>query len=570
MAALAAPFRALWWLTCRAPVLVALAAIALQTAWALDSRALWYSDELRYAEATRALIEGGHWIVLQLNGVPYPDKPPLWFWMLAGLERAFGLGLPATLWLGSAVSMGLFLAASDALARTLGLSRDVRGAAMLVLLSGVVILGLFHYIRMDMLFAALILLALAGFWRHYADHGPGWVAVAGFFAAGLAIITKGPLGLAIPLVPVVLFMVWTGEARRLFSRVTVWGLVAAAVPVVVWLAAVVAVEGAGFLTERLIGEQVVARATDAFHHKEPWHYYLWMLPILALPWVALVAAAPGRAFDPRGLAGLWRVRHEAGAQAFLVLGSLGIFVLLSSLSGKVAIYVLPLLPLLAMLAGLVLTSDAPGLPRGLVGVGVALVALAAGMVWLAVSGATPAPWWAPTLGAVLLLGAAATAIALRRAPKVAMPALAVVMGLWATSQVLLTLPMLDGRLSTIAPATILRNEAAAGAHPVAYRTYSGVFSFYAGQAVDEVATPDDLAERLAAHDTVVVVGRARHLAAVPGLMDDALELDRRDILGAGGDYVVLRVPGAPPVQPDPPAATGEPDQTGPEVVEPNP
>jgi 4-amino-4-deoxy-L-arabinose transferase-like glycosyltransferase len=563
MAALAAPLRLIWWVACHAPVALALAAVALQAAWAIDTRALWYSDELRYAEATRALLQDGQWIVLSLNGVPYPDKPPLWFWMLAGLEQAFGMGLPATLWLGSAVSMGLLLAASDVLARALGLSREVRGAAMLVMLSSVLVLGLVHYIRMDMLFSALILLAMAGFWRHYADHGPGWLAVAGFLAAGLAIITKGPLGLLIPLVPVVLFLLWSGGTGRLFSRVTLWGLLAAALPVVAWLAAVAAVAGPAFLTERLIGEQVVARATDAFHHREPWHYYVRMLPILALPWAALVVAAPGRAVDPRAWGAVWRGRRQAGATAFLVLGVLGIFALLSALSGKVAIYVLPMLPMLAMLAGLALTASLPGLARGMVAVGVALGLLAAGMVWVAATGATAAPWWAPALGAALLAAAAGIAVAGRRAPTLALPALAVVMGLWATSQVLLTLPALNGVLSTQAPATILRDQAAGGAHPVAYRTYSGVFSFYAGRAVDEIATPEDLAARLAAHDSLVVVGRTRHLDGLPGL-DAAEELDRREIWGAGGTYVVLRVPGQ---RAQTPAA---PVENAPAVVAPNP
>jgi 4-amino-4-deoxy-L-arabinose transferase-like glycosyltransferase len=562
MAALAAPFRLMWWLACRLPVPVALGAIALQAAWAIDTRALWYSDELRYAEATRAMLADGHWIVLSLNGVPYPDKPPLWFWMLAGLEHAFGLGLPATLWLGSAVSMVVLLASSDVLARALGLPREVRGAAMLVMLSSILILGLVHYIRMDMLFSALILLAMAGFWRHYADDGPGWVAVAGFFAAGLAILTKGPLGLVIPLVPLVLFLLWSGGLGRIFTRVTLWGLVAAALPVLVWLAAVTAVAGPSFLTDRLIGEQVVARATDAFHHREPWHYYLRILPILTLPWAALVLAAPGRAFDPRGLASLWNGRRDAGAQAFLVLGVLGILALLSALSGKVAIYVLPMLPMLALLAGMALTSSAPGLPRGMVAVGMALAGLAAGMVWVAATGATAAPWWALSLGAVLLAIAAATAVAWRAAPRLALPALALMMGLWSTSQVLLTLPGLDGVLSTRIPATILRDQAAAGAHPVAYRTYSGVFSFYAGRVVDEVSTPEELSALLDAHQVAVVAGRARHLERLPALAG-AEELDRREIWGAGGTYVVLRVARAA-------AAPPEPVDNVPEVVAPNP
>src|SRR6218665_125372 len=53
--------------------------LALQTVFMLDARALWYSDEVRYANVFEHVVNAGKWIVLHLNGVPYPDKPPVYF-----------------------------------------------------------------------------------------------------------------------------------------------------------------------------------------------------------------------------------------------------------------------------------------------------------------------------------------------------------------------------------------------------------------------------------------------------------------------------------------------------------
>ena len=44
---------------------------------------LWNPDEPRYAEVAREMVKGGDWILLHLNGRIYPDKPPLFFWLIA-------------------------------------------------------------------------------------------------------------------------------------------------------------------------------------------------------------------------------------------------------------------------------------------------------------------------------------------------------------------------------------------------------------------------------------------------------------------------------------------------------
>jgi hypothetical protein len=62
---------------------------------ALDSRALWFSDEIRYANVFENVIHGGKWLVMYLNGVPYPDKPPVYFWFLTALLPVYKAAGPA-------------------------------------------------------------------------------------------------------------------------------------------------------------------------------------------------------------------------------------------------------------------------------------------------------------------------------------------------------------------------------------------------------------------------------------------------------------------------------------------
>jgi 4-amino-4-deoxy-L-arabinose transferase-like glycosyltransferase len=93
--------------------------LAAHTAWTMDCRALWFSDEVRYANAFENVVRAGKWLVLSLNGQPYPDKPPLYFWFLALLHTISRM--PAVFFLGAALSGLAYLFA------TLGLTWNPEG-----------------------------------------------------------------------------------------------------------------------------------------------------------------------------------------------------------------------------------------------------------------------------------------------------------------------------------------------------------------------------------------------------------------------------------------------------------
>ena len=48
---------------------------------------LWNPDEPRYAQIAREMLQGEGWIIPHLNSEVYYDKPPLFFWMIAGSAK---------------------------------------------------------------------------------------------------------------------------------------------------------------------------------------------------------------------------------------------------------------------------------------------------------------------------------------------------------------------------------------------------------------------------------------------------------------------------------------------------
>jgi len=64
-------------------LLLLVAAIVL--AAGLGLRDPWPADEPRFALIAKDMVEGGTWLIPRVGGVLYPDKPPLFFWLVAAL-----------------------------------------------------------------------------------------------------------------------------------------------------------------------------------------------------------------------------------------------------------------------------------------------------------------------------------------------------------------------------------------------------------------------------------------------------------------------------------------------------
>jgi 4-amino-4-deoxy-L-arabinose transferase-like glycosyltransferase len=320
---------------------VFLAALALFGAGA-SRRELWRTDEQRYAEVARELgAESGSWLVPHLNGEVYDDKPPGFFWLVALLHDGLGFELGAAAKAVSVAAASLSVALAFALGRRLyGVHEGL--AAALVLGSSEMFLSLALRGNLDALLTACITASLYACWRGEEASNDAsavrWRLAAGGFA-GLGMLVKGPVALAVPAAAVLFHGGLTRGWRRIRPSLWLPALAISLVPGLAWLAAAAAESGTDYVRDLVLGH-AVAHPLGGVSKQRPFWYYAKSLPASFAPWSI---ALPGcvALFASR--------RKRSSEDAFAIAWLCAPLLLLSLFPAKRHLYLLPLLPGAALL-----------------------------------------------------------------------------------------------------------------------------------------------------------------------------------------------------------------------------
>src|SRR5262245_24691456 len=149
-------------------------------------------DEGRNAEVARELVDSFAWVVPTYNGLPYLDKPILYFHAVALSFRAFGYSEAAAR-LPSVLSAALLLGVMFVFCRRFYGERTA-ALAVLVLSTMPLMIGFARLVIFDMPLALFMTVAiLAGFLAEEHDGSPRhrWLLL-GAAAAAVATLLKGP------------------------------------------------------------------------------------------------------------------------------------------------------------------------------------------------------------------------------------------------------------------------------------------------------------------------------------------------------------------------------------------
>ncbi|MBU1041963.1 MAG: hypothetical protein KKF77_12770, partial [Proteobacteria bacterium] len=270
---------------------------------------------------------------------------------------------------------------------------------------------------------------------------------------------------------------------------------------------------------KIFYEQIFQRATKTFHHAEPFYFYLVAFPPCFLPWtLALLALPVRRLFAGDFWRGLFAGRRDSSplgdAKAWLWISFLSGLVLLSILSGKVVVYILPQLAPLALLLALALLDDAAPRPWQRLWTASGLLFLTLAAVTTQAERFMPVPLSLPGLWAVAA-GFAACGLGLlllrRQDARRVLPALAVLTALWVQPACQSLAPALDAIMSPKPQADVLKAYAAKGYLPVAHDIYQGIYSYYLGGVVRETAGFNVLDQLVAEQDVVLAI-KKKHWA----------------------------------------------------------
>jgi 4-amino-4-deoxy-L-arabinose transferase-like glycosyltransferase len=349
--------------------LLTLALGLLLFVWKLGSTGLVDETPPLFAAAARAMAETGDWLIPRVNGLPRYDKPPLVYWLMGALYALPGqahwnpLGTWAAALPSALAAVATMVGLADTLQRWPQRTGDSAAlpieAALAFALSPLVLLWGRTPVS-DALFSALVALSLLCFWRRYAAAGgawwPGWVLL------GLAILTKGPVALAIAALTLMLFGWLQGDLHILLRCLQPrWGLLLTALVAGPWYGLALAKEGRPFW-DSFFGYHNLQRFTTVVnHHLQPWWFFGPVLVVASLPFTPLLllglARALGRLTWSRRPTRPLPPPHSLGRLcACWLLAVLGFF---TAASTKLPSYWLPAVPAAAVLIALAASPPDP-------------------------------------------------------------------------------------------------------------------------------------------------------------------------------------------------------------------
>jgi 4-amino-4-deoxy-L-arabinose transferase-like glycosyltransferase len=300
----------------------------------LGTYGLWEPDEGRYAEIAREMLASHNFIVPHLNYVPYIEKPPLLYWLTAGSMKLLGVNeFAARLVNACAALVGVLVTYLFAL-RSFDHQRALLAGAVLATSALYAVMA--QVLTTDMLLTATITIAMFAFFQQWRDGGRWWWLC--YFAMGLAALTKGPVGAALPLITAAVFLWYEGDWRGALSRFhLIAGLIITAAVSLPWFAAIT-IREPGFFDFYFVGEHLRRFLEPRYSHGEPIYYYIPVIAGGLLPWSLAVPFIP------------WRSLKANPARRFCLIAAATVLILFSLASAKLVPYILPAFPFAALAA----------------------------------------------------------------------------------------------------------------------------------------------------------------------------------------------------------------------------
>lgn len=325
-------------------------------------------DETRYAVMSRDLLNSFDWNSLMLNGVPFLEKPPLYFWFVGASIKFFGEFSSFAVRFPIALLTAFLIFATYYFGKKV-LSRKFGVIAALTLLSSAFFLILAHIAILDMVLTVFMTCALyCGFLTHFCDKkNKKYFWLLFYVFMGLGFLAKGILALAIPMTIMFIYNLVTKTLKDMFHPVNLilGGIIFVAITLP-WHFIMYQKYGFYFIREyflihhfgRFMGSEYIGR-------ERPIYYFIPIFLLGFMPWTFIFLAyitdgikkivakyknAQGMLKDK--LAVLFESKtNDQKVLLFSSISFIVIFLVFSTSSTKLPTYILPVFPFAALLMG---------------------------------------------------------------------------------------------------------------------------------------------------------------------------------------------------------------------------
>ncbi|MBF2077921.1 MAG: glycosyltransferase family 39 protein [Synechococcales cyanobacterium T60_A2020_003] len=360
--------------------------------WRLGGIGLIDETEPLFAEAARQMTVTGDWITPYFNEATRFDKPPLIYWLMAIAYETLGVHewsarLPSALSACAIVVAGFVTLRYFGFPHPAGVPNEqshplsVQSLPATVnrqlWLSAWIGAGIMAFTPeiiawartgvSDMLLTGCMGLALlCFFWGYVHNQQPGtqrnWYL--GFFVwSALAVLTKGPVGIVLPVLIIGAFVGFTNTWRSLWREVPwLWGSLLFLLISVPWYVLVIQANGEDYI-DSFFGYHNLERFTEAVNdHSAPWFFYFIVTLVGFFPWSVHLPVAIARLRFWK--LAEWRNQpRTAHLSVFLLIWFAVIFGFFTIAATKLPSYLLPAMPATAMLMGQFWSHQVLGIVR---------------------------------------------------------------------------------------------------------------------------------------------------------------------------------------------------------------
>lgn len=297
--------------------------------------------ESNYALTAKEMVLSGDWISPQIYGRYWYDKPIFYYWELALSFALFGFNemaarLPAAV-LGSASVLFTYWFARRCYGEKAGwLSALILGTSVECwILSKAVITDSTLFLFMSA--------SIAFFYLGYSENRKYYFLC--YIFAALATLTKGPIGILLPGLACLLFLIYKKDIREmahvhLFSGLLLFTLIAGA-----WYGTMCYLHGNDFLLN-FIGVHNVLRATVSEHPSHnKWYFYIIIYFVGFAPWSFFVPVSLFRRWKRKEL----DLRSARDSTQLLLIYAFVVLIFFQLVATKYTTYTFPSLFSLSIL-----------------------------------------------------------------------------------------------------------------------------------------------------------------------------------------------------------------------------
>ena len=290
-------------------------------------------DEPVYAETPKEMMAFNEFVSPRIFGEYWYDKPPMYYWLVAGSYKLFGMNEFAARFPSAILAVICTLVVYLSGRRLFNERAGMAGA--LVLVTSIEFFYLGKAAVTDMTLLLFLTISLLSFIekKYYLA----------YIFAGLATLTKGPIGLLFPGAIVFSYILVTRNWSQITKMKIPSGLVVYAIVALPWYVMMYNLHGSAFV-DTFLGFHNLTRFTSPEHPEGVlWYYYIPVLMLGFFPWTAIMLQSMWNS--------LTKGRQDWSVLVFLNSWAIVIFAFFTISQTKLVSYILPMYPPLAMIVG---------------------------------------------------------------------------------------------------------------------------------------------------------------------------------------------------------------------------